>query len=811
MEQFRRELQFALRSLRKSPTFLFAAVITLALGIGANTAIFTVASNVLLRPLPYSDPGRLAMVWNDYGSGGQSLPAVSAPDYRDYQRRARLFDGFAAATYTSAELTGKQGPRQVDADIVDSNFFTLLGVKPLLGRSFTAEETVPNGPKVVMLTHRVWQQEFGGRPDIVGQTVSIGRVATQVVGVLPADYTLELPPEKFMVEDADIYLPLQIKAETVPRNLTGMTVFARIKSGVSWAQGQAEMDNIAAQLRSEHAVHQMSGMMIRVVPLKEDVVKHARLPLLVMLGAVGFVLLIACGNVASLLLAQAAGRRREMALRSALGAGSVRLVRQVLAEGLVIATLGGLAGALIAFLGVRLLLVLRPASLPRLGEIGIDGWTLLYTAAISIATVLLFGLAPAMQAARPDLRDVLVEGTRSSGRVGRSRIANALILGQVALSVLLLTGCGLLLRSFANLQGVRPGFDPANVLTFRVHLPVAVYGNGDALRAAHLRIIDQLRATPGVVAAGASIKIPLTGSGPQTPYAWDAETLRKWESISADWRCVTPDYFSSMGIRFIAGRTFTDDDNEQHPGVVIIDELLARKVWPGENAVGKRITLDDKAPPEKWSIVVGIISHVRAHDIARDVREQVYIPFRQSPGRMMYYTVKTSADPATMISAVVQAVHRVDPDLALHRMQPMQGYVSLAMAQARFTVILSGIFAGVALTLTAVGLYGLISYFASQRVREFGIRMALGAQRGDVHRMVLSEGFRLTMYGVVAGLVSAVFAARTLHGLLFGVSANDPLTFLAVPMVLVVVALLATYVPAMRAMRADPMVALRSE
>jgi predicted permease len=811
MDQILRDFRVALRGLRASLAFTIAAVVTLALGIGANTAIFSVARNVLLRPLPYRDPNRLAIIWNDYGSGGQSLPAVSLPDFRDYQTRAQQFDGFAASTYASAELTGKNGSQQVDIGLITSNFFSLLGVKPILGRAFTADENVPNGPHVAILTHRIWQQQFGERPDIIGQTISVGRVPTTVVGVLPPGFELELPPEKFLMEDSDIYQPVQFNVEKIPRNLTGMTVLAKLKPGVTWAQAQTEMDSIAAQLRSEHPVHQMSGLRIRVVPLQEDVVKRARLPLLVMLVAVGFVLLIACGNVANLLLARATSRRREMGIRLALGATRIQLARQVLVESLLVSLIGGLAGVAVANFGVQMLLTLRPASLPRLNEISLDSWTLVYTAGIAILTSFLFGMAPAIQASRPDLRDSLIEGGRSSQRLSKSRLAGGLILGQVALSVLLMIGCGLLLRSFARLQRIDPGFNPDKVLSFRVFLPVSIYPDDDATRLAFRRISDELRNVPAVQIVGSIEKVPLTGSGPQTPYAWDSETLHHWESISADWRSVNPEYFQAMGIRFLAGRAFTDQDDANHPPVVIVDEMLAKKAWPGENAIGKRFTTTENNPPQSWLTVVGVISHVRIHDITTNVREQIYFPFKQHPSRAMYYTLKTSGDPTALISAATLAVHKVDPDLAVHQVHTMQEYFSLAMAQARFTLILSGIFGGVALLLTSVGIYGLISYFTSKRVREFGIRIALGAQREDIYRMVVGEGLKLAAAGVLIGIGCAFFMTRMLRGLLYGVGSSDPLTFISVPLVLLSIAVLAAFIPASRAVRVQPMVALRLE
>jgi predicted permease len=813
MEQIFRDFQIAIRSLRKAPAFTLAAVLTLALGIGANSTIFSVANNVLLRPLQYRNPDRLAIIWNDYGSGGQSLPAVSAPDFRDYQLKAtQNFEGFAATTYASLELTTPSGrSQQVDVGVVTSNFFSLLGVQPQLGRAFTSDETVPNGPHVAMLTHRIWQQQFGARADIVGQAINIGRVPTTIVGILPASFELELPPEKFLVEDSDIYTPLQIQVDKVPRNLTGMTVLARLKRTASWAQAQAEMDGVAAELRREFAVHQMSGLRIRAVPLQQDVVKHAKLPLLVLLVAVAFVLLIACGNVANLLLARAVSRKREMAVRSALGATGYRLARQVLIESLVVSVLGGVAGIFVAELGVRLLIALHPASLPRLDEIAVNGWALAYTAGLSLCTALLFGLAPALQAARPDLRDALAEGTRSSQRLTKSKVAIGLILGQVALSVVLMIGCSLLLRSFARLQHIRPGFEPENVLTFRVSLPAAVYPDQNAFRTTFRRLREQLRATPGVLSVGETVKIPLTGSGPQTPYAWNDETLQRWESISADWRSVSPDYFNAMGIRFEAGRAFTDDDDEQHPGVVIIDDLLAKRVWPDQNPIGKRLTINDKAEPKDWLTVVGVVHHVRAHDITTNLREQIYLPYFQQPTRIMVFTLKTAGDPAALVPSVTQAVHSVDPNLAVYQVHSMQEYFRLAMAQARFVLILSGVFGGVALLLTAIGIYGLISYFTSKRVREFGIRVALGAQRADIYRMVMSEGFRLAATGVVIGLAFAFFTGGMLRSLLYGISANDAVSFLSVPLILLAVALLAAFLPARQAMQVDAATALRSE
>ena len=806
-----RNLGIVVRTLRRSPGFAVAAILTLALGIGANITIFSVVNSVLLRPLPYEHPEQLAMIWNHYGAGGQSLPAVSAPDARDYQQRAQLFEGFAVASNGSSELGLPESPQQVDTAFVSADFFPLLGVKPLLGRSFEPGEAILNGPAVVMLTYDAWQRRFAGDPQIIGKSITIGRVPTAVVGVLPASFALELPPEKFMTDSAEIYRPLQINVDAVPRNLTGMTVIGRIKPGVAWAQAQAEMDTIAAQLRSEHAVHQSSGMTIGVVPLKHDVTKRARLPLLAMMASVCFVLLIACGNVANLLLARATGRRRELALRAALGASRLDLALLIFSEGLVVAIAGALLGLGLAFAAIRGLIALHPANLPRLAELTLGPESLAYAAAVACLTALLFSLAPALLSARMNLNEELVQGGRPAIGSARNRYGRWLIAGQVALSVVILVTCALLLRSFAELQRVHPGFESHNVLTFGVNLPVVPYPTPDAIRKTHRAIQQNLRSLPGVQAVGATLKVPLTGSGPQTPYAWDDRTAQQWESISADNRIVLPGYFESLGIQFISGNPFTDADDENHAGVVIVDEMLAQRAWGTTDAVGKKLLVDDPSQPHQWLTVIGVVKHARMHEISLNLREQVYLSALQRPARQMFYTIRTQGDPEALLPAAIAAVHQVDPALAVYQRHSMDYFVSQAMAQTRFVLLLAAIFGGVALLLTAIGIFGLTSYFTSLRTREFGIRVALGAQRGSIYALILREGVMPAVAGATAGVAVALILAPAIRSLLYGVNPRDPMILIVAPTLLIVVASLAVALPARKAVRVDPMISLRAE
>jgi len=817
------DIRYALRLFTKSPGFTFVAVLTLALGIGANTAMFSVIHAVLLRPLPFADSDRLISVWNDYGSGGQSLPAVSPPDFRDYQQRCRLFEHIAAATGGGGAAVdfgtteGDERPQQVTVGFVTDNLFPIFGVQPILGRNFLPQETVLNGPNVVILSYGFWQRRFGGDANIVGKNIRYNRQDVTIVGVLPHDFHLLLPPETLLLRDSELWRPAQIPYDNFPRNLTTLAVFGKLKPGVTLAQAQSEMDGIAAQLRSEHEVHRTSGLRIRVVPLQFDIVKNARTSLLILLGAVTLVLLIACANVANLLLARASAREREVAMRAALGAGRGRLVRQVLTEALVLALMGGVAGIFVGSTALELLLRLNPGNLPRLAEVHLDGAVLAFSFAACALTGVLFGTLPALQLGRPNLSDVLKEGSKSTGGMGRSRIRRILVISEIAVSLMLLLGAGLLIRSFYRLESARPGYDTENILTMRMNIPGNRYPKFEDVIEFSKKVQNTVRTIAGVESMGIINRLPLSGSGPQTPYAYDAATEQAWESISADWRWVTPGYFESMGMRLAHGRFFTEQDDLKHPYVVIVDELLANRAWPNQNPIGKRLQLlyfpsfTSPGINRSYAEVIGVLKHPRVHDLTRDVREQVYVSQYQQPGGQLGLVIRTKSDPTAMSKTIEDAIRSLDPGIPVYDIKTMAQSVSDALAPRRFSLFLLMIFGGLATGLAVVGLYGTIAFSVTQRTQEIGIRMAMGATTYEVSRMVLREALNLVGTGIFAGLIGTLLLGRILNSLLFEVSSIDPLTYLAGAVVVALVSLLACWMPARRATRVDPIVALRYE
>lgn len=814
------DFMYGARMLRKSPGFTAVAVLTLALGIGANTAIFSVVNGVLLRGMPYTDPARLAIIWNDYGNQGQSLPAVSPPDFKDYRERSTLID-FAAASGTPGGTLmlddpngGANRPQQFEMATATPSFFPLLGIVPALGRNFTADEAAVNGPKVVLLSNRLWQTTFHSDPSLVGNSIQLNGQPFTVVGILPSQFRLLMPAEAFLLKDADLWIAQQIPYSAIPRNLTFLSVLGRLKPGVTFPQAQAEMDGIAEQLRNENEVHKESGMRIRVVPLQYDVVKNVRPALLTLLAAVGFVLLIACGNVANLLLARATSREREMAVRSVLGASRLRLVRQIMMESVLLSVLGGLAGLLVANWGLSALIALHPAGLPRLDDIRIDGAVLRFTLAACFLTALLFGLIPAFQALRLNLSDTLKDAARGSSNSRGQNARRLLVVSEFALSLVLLIGAGLLIRSFVALQRVQPGFNPQNIISFGVNMPGNRYPkNEDTSRFVH-ELELKMAALPGVQSVGSIVKLPFTGSGPQMPYAYNAETSQKWESLSADWRPVTPGFLPTVGAHLLEGRNFNDADDANHPVVVIVDDMLAWRAWPNESAIGKKLEvemLSRKDTPRIFAIVVGVVAHLRAHDLTRNVREQIYVPHAQEPFGRVGVVLKIAGDAGGVMKQIEQQVRALDPGIAVQDLMPLGNYIADARAPMRFNLIVISLFSVIALTLASVGLYSVMAYSVTQRAHELGIRMAIGAAPRDILRLVLGQGVRLTLLGAAIGIVASLFVTRVLSASLFGVSATDPLTFVAVPIVLAAVAMLACYLPARRAMRVDPMIALRYE
>jgi putative ABC transport system permease protein len=807
----------ALRSLLRTRGLTVVAVATLALGIGATTTIFAVVNGVLLRPLPYQDPDRLAIIWNDLGQGAQSLPAVSALDFRDYKVRSRTFQDFAAASGPGlvrlrGNLTGDGEPERVDLSPVTANFFPLFGVAPALGRNFTAEEEQPNGPKVVILSHRLWQRRYGADPALIGRTIAIDGIPHQVVGILPARFRLLLPSEAFMVTDADLWTPLQFDyAQAPPRNYTGFSVYGRLAQGATWAQAQAEMDLVAEQFRGEFPEHAASNLRIRVVPFHHDVVKHARPALLLLMGAVGLVLLIACANVANLLLTRATAREGEFALRAALGASRWAMLRQVLVEGGLIAAAGGTLGLALTFWTMSLLRSLRPANLPRLADVQVDLTVLAFTVAVSVGTVLISALVPALRASRADPHAALQGGVRGGGGRDRRRLREMLVAGEVALSVVLLVGAGLLTRSFLALQEVRPGFDAADVLTFQLSLPPVRYPDAPAQLQFYRVLEERLRSLPGVVTVGQINKLPLTGSGTLQPFAYDERTARNWESVTADERGVSENLFQALDARLVAGRWFTAQDKADALRVAIVDESLARMAWPGQNAIGKRLQVQPTGSDNPFVEIVGVVQHLRINDLSHETLPQIYWPAAQVTAPSVAYAIETSADPASLAPAVRRTVAELDKDLAVTRVVPMSDHVTANAAPRRFSLVLMGTLGGIALLLAAIGIFGVMSYSVTQRTREFGIRLALGEDPARTRRSVILGGMRLVALAIGVGLAISLLAARWISSLLYQTAPADPFTFGAIAALLALVALLACYLPARRATRVDPALALRGE
>ena len=814
MQALVQDIAYAWRTLRRSPGFAAVAVLTLGLGIGATTTIFTIVNGVLLRPLPsYREPDRIANLWVDFGVGAQSLPVMSPGDFRDYQQRSRSFEMLAAGSGAqvigaTGALTGSGGPpERVDVSPITANFLPLLGVDPVLGRHFTAEDEAVGGPKVVILSYGLWQRRYGGDPSLVGRSIRLDGQDQTVVGIMPEGFRLWLPSEAFLITDSQVWKPLQYNyANQPPRNYTLFTVFGRLKPGVTFAQAQAELSGIAKQLRAENPVLEDGDMRIRVVPLQDDVVKHARRAIVSLFVAVGFVLLIACANVAHLLLARATSREREMAVRGALGATRRRLVRQLATESLVLAAGGFAAGLIVARAGTQTLALLNPANLPKLEAVQIDGAALLFAAGASALTALVFGLIPALRAAGIDLnRTLRATGSASAAQV---RLRGVLMIGEMALALVLLIGAGLMIRSFAALQEVRPGFDPAGVLTFRMALPIAKYTNAPMRLALLRQTEEQLRAIPGVTEVAFTSQLPLTGSGPLSPFAYNEATARNWESETSDGRNVSPAFFRAMGTRLLAGRVFDGHDTPQQRRI-IIDETLAARAWPGENAVGKRLQLGPNGSPNNFAEVIGVVEHIRAHDLSRPVRPQIYSPF--GAGGRLGVVVRASVDPSSLASQVDRVMKRLDPDMPLDRLQPMSAYVDDALGQTRLNLIVMSFFGGAALLLSCVGIYGVFSYAVSQRTREIGIRMALGQNPDSIRNQVLLEGLRMSAISAAVGLTVALLLTRSVASLLYGVKAGDPLTFVTMAGVLMAVALAGCYLPARRATHVNPIAALKTD
>jgi putative ABC transport system permease protein len=795
------DIRYGVRGLWKSPGFAAAAVLVLALGIGANSAIFSVVNAVLLRSLPYANAERLVWVGGKVGSNPRA--SVSPADFVDYRAQSNSFEEFAASTSVAVplNLTGAGEPERLIGSAVTTNYFRAFGVKPLLGRTFNPEEEkTAGGPPVVVLSHGLWQRRFGADPNVIGKTVTIDGKTATIVGVAPQSFQYPAGTE--------VWAPLTFDSpEMKVRRAHFLRPIGLLKPNVSLAQAQAETDVIARRLEQQYP-ESNTKWSLNLVPLQEQVVGSVRTSLWVLLGAVGFVLLIACANVANLMLARATARHKEIAIRTALGASRARVVRQLLTESLLLSLLGGAVGVLLAMWSVDVLVSLAQGNVPRAAEIGIDARVLGFTLAVSVLTGAVFGLFPALRASKPDLNEVLKEGGRSSVGVRHNRVRSSLVVAEVALALMLLVGAGLLIRSFVGLQRVNPGFDPRGVLTMRVSLSRSKYAKPEQGAQFFDQLQQRVAALPGVEAVGTISELPLSGQ-PNDTYFTVAEhpPQDSTQQVTADFRRINHDYFHAMSIPLLRGRPFTEQEARGDAKVVVINETLARSFFPDEDPLGKHlvIELDGKAPYE----IVGVVADVRHRSLETGVYQMMYVPTLKVSNNNL--VLRTASDPAAMASAVRQQVAAIDKDQPVSAIRTMTDVLSESVAQQRFRTMLLAAFAAVALLLAAVGIYGVISYSVTQRTHEIGVRMALGAQRRDVVRLVVRGGLALTLLGVCLGLAGSFALTRVMSGLLFGVSATDPVTFAAITALLTAVALLACYLPARRATRVDPMVALRYE
>ncbi|MGH9432802.1 MAG: ABC transporter permease [Terriglobia bacterium] len=808
------DLRFGWRQLAKHPGFTAIAIVTLALGIGATTAIFSVVNGVLLKPLPYPNPGRV-MILHGVTRKFSSM-SVSYPNFLDWRRMNRSFTDLAAYRWDSFNLSVRTGAEVVSARMVSSGFFSILGVPPMLGRGFSASDDHLGAARTIVLTYNFWQKHFGGKSSVIGKPITLGGKSYEVIGVLPKNF--------WFLGSNDVFVPIGVydRLWTHHRDMNpGLRVVGRLKAGVTPEQAQADMTAIAGRLAQEYPKDD-AGVGIGMSPVLASSVGDARGVLWLLLGAVCFVLLIACVNVANLLLSRAASRQREMATRAALGANARRVLRQLLTESVLLGLLGGGLGVFLASLGTKLLLSHVPGDLPRSENVGIDLHVLLFVVAVSVMTGVIFGLAPALRSAKPDLQDALKEGSRGSTG-GHHRLQRGLVVAEVGLALVLLIGAGLTLRSIWYLASVNIGFDPDHALSFNVSLPPARYTEANSNRTFYKDLLARLRALPGVEAAGATDDMPMSGSDSEIDFYVEGRPKPEMQYMPETmFYLSTPGYIRAMGINLLRGRFFTDQDDLSSQPVVVIDSVLARTMFPHQNPIGQHIIIPFPGldvPRE----IVGLVHHIKhfgpAGDKGWQVQNDMYMPVVQIPDQLykshgvlnLTLVVRTSVDPRSMTAAVTHAVHSLDNGVAVNEVQTVNAMERSSLAAQRFTMMLMAIFAALALVLAAIGIYGVISYSVSQRTHEIGIRMALGAERRDLLLWVARQGMTLALCGVAAGIIAALGLTRLMSSLLYGVRPADPATFVAVSLALIGVALAACYVPARRATKIDPMEALRYE
>jgi putative ABC transport system permease protein len=807
MHKLLQDLRYAARTLLNKPGFTLIAVMTLALGIGASTAIFTVVDAALLRGLPYKSPEQLYHLWESTPQKEFAQREFSYPDYQDYQKN-QVLEGVAAYTGGGAIMTGRGEPERVVAPAVSANFFSLLGVDPVIGRTFQPGEDKPGAPRVAVLTYALWQRRFGGDPGIVNQSLTLNGDSYTVVGVLPASF-------QFAPRSGDLWRSYQpSEAQLTRRFMHGTNLIGRLKSGVSAQQAQTELSAIAGRIEQENK-QSHAGTGLKFIPLQEQVVGPVKPILLVLLAAVGFVLLIACANVASLLLTRSLARQKEVAVRAALGASRWRVIRQLLTESILLSLAGGMLGVLIAYWGVGGLVAALPEAqlnaMPFLKSLHLDGRILAFSFGLSLLTGIIFGLAPALQSSRLDLNEVLKEGGRNTSGGTGHRLRSAFVMCEIALSVVLLVGAGLMMKSLLRLLQTNVGFNPQNVLTMTVVLPPSKYTEAARQVSFYDQLKERVQSLPGVSGVGAVDNLPLQGGNTTRVNVEGDPVPPPGQEIEANFRVVDESYFQTLGVPIIAGRSFNERDKSDSPGVVIIGKGLADKVFAGRDPVGRRFSYTSaQSTPD---LIVGVVGDVKIGGLDDAIRPVIYYPYRQNASLGTSLVVRTEGDPTASAAAIRNEIRTLEPDVAIFNMRAMAELISTSPAafMRRFPALLISIFAGVALLLASIGIYGVVSYSVSQQTHHIGVRMALGAQRSDILRMILKQGLTLAVAGMAFGAVAALGLMRLLRSLLFEVQTTDAGTFAFVLGTLFVVALLACYIPARRATKVDPLVALRYE
>jgi putative ABC transport system permease protein len=806
------EIRYGIRSLLKHPGFTAIAIITLALGIGANTAVFTVVYAVLLRPLPYSNPERLVTIWEESPQRDLYEMPVSLANLRDWEQQNSSFEQIAAYTFAELNLTGTGEPTRLLTARCSANLFSLVGGQPAMGRAFLPEEDKEGATRVVVLSNGIWRSRFGSDPQILGHALTLNNESYTVVGVMRPGFQFPVGfgyMGKVLNDPIDLYVPIAASSSESRRGNFSFFAIGRLKPGISIVQARAEMSAIESRLEQQYPDGN-TGIGISLVPTYEQTVKGIRPALLVLLGAVGFLLLIACANIANLMLVRTASREKEIAIRTALGASRLRVVRLLLGESLLISLAGGFLGLLLALWGTDALIALAPDNIPRLNEVGIDVPVFVFTLTVALLTGVIFGLIPALQSARPDLNEALKEGKRgSTGSVAGKRTRNVLVAAEVALSLVLLIGAGLMIKSLVRLQQVSLGFNPDNLLTAYLTLSPSKYAEDRQQVAFFQDALQRLQSLPGVQSVAATTALPLTVSLSGSDFRIEGHPEpEKGQEMIINTSGVSPDYFRTLGIPILKGREFSDRDRSGAPMAAIINNDLARIYFGNEDPIGKRISFDDR---QTWISIVGVTGDVKRFGLDSNAKPEVFLPYLQSPSSSMSFVIRSSADPSALTAAVKAQIQMIDRDLPLDEATTMKQLLSESNSGRRFNMLLLSVFAAVALLLAVVGIYGVMSYTVAQRTHEIGIRVAIGAQASDVFRMVISHGMMLVLIGIVVGLLGAFGLTRLMTTMLFGVEATDPTTFIAITTLLAVVAFVACYIPGRRATKVDPLVALRYE